>query len=317
MDDATHADVEAGPATGRLLFRLAVGLAQGLALAYLIRASEQKIWPATDLYIFTPLIVVTCLWPPLLLVGATMRRASFVSWAIVAVCLLTGLTYYDIWRAGDPKGSVESLALYAALVPLFFIMQSLISAADADGRLIAHYTTYFDTAWKLGLQAVLGMAFVALLWIVLRIGAELFLLIKLDFLKRLIENRWFYIPAMTLAFAYAIDLTDVRAGLIRGVRTLALMLQSWILPVMALLTVAFLAALPLTGVEVLWQTKTATALLLAQRLCSSSSSTPPIATARAGNRRSFASRDRSAPLLSFPWSRSPAMRSCCASANTA
>ncbi len=108
----------------------------------------------------------------------------------------------------------------------------------------------------------MSLAFVGLFWLVLQIGAELFLLIKINFLRQLIDNKWFAWPASTLTFAYAIHLTDVRAGLIRGVRTLALTLQSWLLPVMTVLTVAFLGALPFTGLEALWQTVSATGLLL-------------------------------------------------------
>ena len=57
-------------------------------------------------------------------------------------------------------------------------------------------------------------------------------------------------------------LTDVQAGLVRGARTLVLTLLAWLLPLMALLTWAFLAALPFNGLDPLWSTKKATALLV-------------------------------------------------------
>ncbi|MBL7372883.1 DUF4153 domain-containing protein, partial [Escherichia coli] len=61
----------------------------------------------------------------------------------------------------------------------------------------------------------------------------------------------------------AVQLTDVRDGLIRGVRTVALMLLSWLLLVITVLTAGFLAALPFTGLEPLWATRSATAMILA------------------------------------------------------
>jgi Domain of unknown function (DUF4153) len=66
-----------------------------------------------------------------------------------------------------------------------------------------------------------------------------------------------------LAFTCALHITDIRAGLVRGTRTLSLSLLSWLLPVMTLITVAFLSVLPFNGLEPLWSTQRATVILLA------------------------------------------------------
>ena len=66
-----------------------------------------------------------------------------------------------------------------------------------------------------------------------------------------------------LAFTCAIHVTDVRAGIVRGARTLKLTLLSWLLPIMALIAVTFLATLLFTGLEPLWSTRRATPVLLA------------------------------------------------------
>jgi hypothetical protein len=108
----------------------------------------------------------------------------------------------------------------------------------------------------------LAAGFVAVFWGVLWLGAELFRLIRIEVFADLIKRRWFWIPVTTLLLSYALHTTDVRAGLVRGTRTLALTLLSWLLPVMALITVGFLAALPFTGLQPLWDTRHATALLL-------------------------------------------------------
>jgi hypothetical protein len=118
-------------------------------------------------------------------------------------------------------------------------------------------------SWKQGVQLALAGCFVALFWAMLWLGAELFRLIKIELLADLIKRRWFWVPVTTLAFTYALHVTDMRAALVRGTRTLALSLLSWLLPVMTLITVAFLLTLPFTGLEPLWSTRRATAILLA------------------------------------------------------
>lgn len=264
MDDHnSHSDTLGTAASPkRLIFRLLVGLIQGVAAAYLVDAQRELHWPAGDAYIFVPAILLTAFWPLLLLVSINMRPLIFLAWAAGAAALIIGLGEYDVWRAASGARAEPSGQLLAALFPLLFIAQSLIAGGDHDQKPVAQYTTYFDTAWKLALQLGLAAAFLGLFWLVLQIGAQMFHLIGLDFLRDLIRNRWFAIPASALAFAYAIELTDVRLGLVRGLRTLALMLQSWVLPVMVILAVAFLAALPFTGIEPLWATKSATSLLL-------------------------------------------------------
>src|SRR4029077_12012456 len=133
---------------------------------------------------------------------------------------------------------------------------------DAERKFMASYPTHFDVAWKLAVQVALSAVFVGVFWLVLWLGANLFELINLGFLRRLIEHRWFAIPATTLATAAALHVTDVRAGLVRGVRTLLLVLMSWLLPVMTLIAAGFIAGLFVTGLEPLWQTQHAAALLL-------------------------------------------------------
>ena len=264
MHDASGAALEPQDnARSRLPIRLAIGIAQGIALALLAEAIDDKTWPTTDERLFAPLFVLTLFLPPLMLVSASMRSAMFAFWSIVWIGLISALTYYDIWWHANGPGNIwASPEFMISLAGLLFIVQALVSAADANGSPVAPYTVYFETAWKLGLQALLSVAFVALLWGILWLGAQLFQLIGLDFLKRLLNNRWFGLPITAAAFAYAVDITDVRAGLIGGVRSITLMLLSWILPVMTLLAIAFLAALPFTGLEALWATRSATALLL-------------------------------------------------------
>src|SRR5262249_55981715 len=120
-----------------------------------------------------------------------------------------------------------------------------------------------DVSWKQGIQLALAACFVGAFWAMLWLGAEMFQLINIEFLADLIKKGWFAAPATTLVFAYALHVTDVRAGLVRGKRALALNRLSWLLPVMTLMTVAFLLALPFTGLEPLWSTRSATGILLA------------------------------------------------------
>lgn len=256
--------------------RLAIGLAQGLALFLLYRAASDGLWPATDGMLFAPMVLVAGFVPFTLLFGwGRTRPLTLLIWAVLATLLLTGLALHDIlrwpdaphWRgflggSGDGPRIAPSPPLVVFGAGFLFIAQALVAAGDADRRIIAAFPTYFDTAWKGGIQLAFSAAFLGAFWGVLFLGAQLFELIKLKFLSELIEKRWFWIPASTLALALAIHITDVRPAIVRGIRGLALTLLAWLLPLLTLIVAGFLLSLPFTGLEPLWQTRYGTSVLL-------------------------------------------------------
>ena len=251
-----------------ILCRSALGLTQGLALFLLYSAYDAKTWPATEGAIFAPLVLVSVFVPTILIAGlSNLRPRTLVIWAIVAAVLCIGLGLHDIIRAPtDIRGAsriIPSAPLWLALTAGLFIAHGLIVAGDGERAYIASYPRYFDVIWTLAVQLALSAAFVGVFWGLLSLGAELFRLIQIEALRELIKRQWFSIPVTTLALACALHVTDVQAGLVRSARTLALMLLSWLLPLMTLMIVAFLLALPFTGLEVLWSMRRATAIMLA------------------------------------------------------
>jgi hypothetical protein len=250
--------------------RLGLGLLQGLALFWLYHATEQKAWPATDGFVFAPAITVAIFIPTLIIAGAgNLRWRVLILWAVVATALCAGLAVYDLFRApveftsnGPQPRIAPSPVMWVSVAAILFIAHALIVAGEGERRVIAAYPTLVDISWKHGLQFVLAVGFVAVLWGVLFLGAELFRLIRIEYLAELIRREVFWIPVTALAFSYAIHITDVRASIVQGTQTVALILLSWLLPLMALLAAAFVVALPFTGLEPLWATRRATSILL-------------------------------------------------------
>lgn len=256
----------------RALFpaRLAIGLLQGLILYGLYRIADGHSWLASEPYFFAPLVLIF-LYVPLLVSQAagSMRLTTLIGWAIVATVVCAGLAFYDRFRADimvitTPDNLIPVFPTFFFGFAALFIAQSLVAAGDHERRLVASYDSYFDAAWKLGVQLALAAVFVGVFWGVLWLGAMLFDLIKLDFLEKLIEHDWFAIPATTLATAAALHLTDVRARLVAGIRNVVLTMLAWLLPLLTIIAVGFLLTLFFTGLQALWQTKdAATGLLVA------------------------------------------------------
>ncbi|MDZ4738456.1 MAG: DUF4153 domain-containing protein [Alphaproteobacteria bacterium] len=243
--------------------RLLVGLAQGCAALVLVKAGETHAWPATEPWLFASLIAFVALVPPTVLTGlGQMRMAMLSVWTFLATACVVYVAYHGVTRESVPFGDSTGLALLL-LAGALFVAYHLVAAADQDRRLVANYRTYFDIAWRNGVQLALSLLFVGAFWLLLFLGAALFDLIKIDAVSELIKRDWFIYPTSAIVFALAVHVSDMRVGLIDGARALALVLLSWLLPVMTLFAVAFLGALPVTGLEPLWATGSATALLLA------------------------------------------------------
>ncbi len=247
--------------------RAAIGLLQGGALWWLQQTSEAPTsWPATVPALFVPLLLCLVLVPVILIAAlGRMRLPTLAFWAVAASAILALLGWHEVAsrtaeQVGNPPFLNSPMPLFA--VAALFIGHHLVLAGDLNRRWIAPFAAYFDTAWKSGVQLALSIGFTGAFWILLFLGSALFRVIGLTFLEDLLRKVWFSVPVSTLAFAVAVHLTDVSDGIIRGVRTVALMLLSWLLLLMTLLATGFVVALPFTGLKGLWDTGHGTSLVL-------------------------------------------------------
>jgi hypothetical protein len=245
-----------------LALRIAIGLAQGAALYGLLEMLEGIPHPFTNTWPFTALVLVAGLLPFVWLSAiASMRTVTLAAWSLAVIATIVATSNHASWlEAGDSAG--ESLSLFFPLAAALFIGHHLIAAADRDGKPLASYATYFDLGWKAGVQLVLCFAFLGAFWLLLWLGASLFELIGISFIRELITERPFAFLASAVVFALAVHITDTRMSLVIGARTIALILLSWLLPLLALFAWAFFASLFFTGLAPLWATGRATALLV-------------------------------------------------------
>ena len=248
------------------LTRLAIGLAQGLILYLLYRVVEDKAWPATQGAVFIPLLLVSLSAPiGLSLSLGAMPWRKALTWVAIASAVVAMLGMFDAWMVMRAEGgiAIPSVQLIFFGTGGLFIAHTLVTGGVTEGRFMASYATYFDLAWKLGIQLALSVLFVGAFWALMWLGAGLFGLIKLDFFEKLLGREWFAIPVLAVAVGGALHLTDIRPVLVQGARTLLLTLLSWLLPLITLIVAGFMVSLPFTGLGALWNIGHATALLLA------------------------------------------------------
>lgn len=257
---------EARPSQAIAAARIAIGLLQGLAVYGLIRlvdGDEPAAWVLRNPKGFAlTFLLVGALPLPLLLGLGHLRAKVLACWVVLAGLVILGLGLHDLRQNGVAPLPVFSPQLFICLPPLLFIAHALVSAADASRHWWPRYEACFEAAWRATLQLLLGGLFLGAFWMVFRLGAALFSIIGIDALERLIERPLFHIVVTGGVGAAALHLADAQDRLTRGARMLGLNLQSWLAPLLAGVTGAFLLALPFTGLQPLWDTRHAGVLLL-------------------------------------------------------
>lgn len=253
--------------------RIVTALLQAAALYLLFHATTQPhAWPATQAWLFTPMLLVAFCVPIVVLAGiGRMPAGKLAIWAVTSTVVIIALGCHDATRGRVATYQAEELfwpwfRLWPALMGALFIAHVLVAEAVAARRLLPPYARHFDTACNLAIQAALASCFVGVFWGLLCLGAGLFKLVQIEMPLRVIIHLGFAIPASTLAFAVAVHITDVQPALIRGARSIALTLVSWLLPLLAAILAVFLCSLPFTSLEPLWRTHVATSLLLTSAL---------------------------------------------------
>jgi hypothetical protein len=194
----------------------------------------------------------------------TLERDSWKEPAIFAVAVgavMAGLA----WRAvrygeslpDEQYGFAAGVVATALALPLF-------QAGFHRRRFATPYPEIFGHVWTDAISAAGALAFTGLSWIVLALMSELFHLLKIDFLKDLMEEGAFGWTFSGLAAGAALGTIRNQLKVLTVMQTVVLLVASLLAVPVAVALVVFLLATAVSGPQVLWDaTRSATPLLLA------------------------------------------------------
>lgn len=179
--------------------------------------------------------------------------------------LVAALAAGAAWHAGGAPdlrlgGVVAPFGL--SLAALLFIALPWLQCRLAHGRWHAPYAELSGHAWQNALTLALAVFFTGICWAVLLLWAGLFELVKIRFFSTLFgEKGFYYLATGTMAgLGVLIGRTQQRA--VRVVQQIVFAICTGLLPLLAFVALLFVCSLPFTGLQALWQTRSAAALLL-------------------------------------------------------
>jgi len=125
-----------------------------------------------------------------------------------------------------------------------------------------HYADVHGHLWTNVLTVGLAGIFAGISLGIAHLMAEMFWLVKLEFLRVLLRKDWFAVLLLGAAFGAAIGLLRDRGAIIALLQRVAMLILSVLAPVVAAGILVFLVALPFTGLDPLWDTGGTTPIML-------------------------------------------------------
>ncbi|MDW5441657.1 hypothetical protein [Polaromonas sp. SM01] len=244
---------------------LGAGVIQGLIFWWLWHALKLGHWPATEPLAYTALLYAAFAVP--LVIYCLQGIARFPAWlrraaALAYLVVYAALGAYAAWASGATgrQTGLEPANVLAALV-LGFVSLSLLCGFDVALRRW-NYARLFNYTWRNGILLVTAAAMTGAAWLVLFAGASLMALIGVKQIKDLITEPAFIFPVTSLVFAAAFSLGLARAAMAESIRRFWLSISSWLLPLVLFFGVLWAAAVPFTGLDPLFKTKSAALIML-------------------------------------------------------
>ncbi|HEX4869227.1 MAG TPA: DUF4153 domain-containing protein [Moraxellaceae bacterium] len=249
-----------------------VGALQGLVLWWLWRASEDQVWPAT-----APMLLGALLWAAIAVPAAYylsensgMPRARRRLLLLVVGAVYAGLGAYAGWMGAPLDADDQARRLIGhsnafgqilgAMVMGFMGLTLAAGWQRATRRF--DYPQLFVIAWRNAMLAASVAVLTQLFWAVLFSGAWLMKSIGLHFISELIQKPIFAFPVTGMVVGGAFAVGHSRAELLVHLRRYWLALNAWLLPLLLLFGVMWVAMLPVTGLEPLFATRNAAFTLL-------------------------------------------------------
>lgn len=243
---------------------LLIAAIQGILLLFLYDASESGTWPSESPLWNFPLWTIAIMVPVLLLLslekGLELRAAKLIGAFAV---LLIALAIYIGWQASPydafPIGNLAFAFIWSIGLACFKALMYLQQRAAEKPMT---YDVLFTYSWRNSLTLALSLLLVFVFWLILLLWANLFRAIEIDFFHDLFRETWFVFPVLSVAHGVGVIIFRNLTRVIDSITRLFEGLIKILLPLAAVVSVVFLAALPFVGLDVLWATGRGTSLLL-------------------------------------------------------
>ncbi len=232
-----------------------IAFIQGLGLFYLHHALDNQLWPYGNSIAITVIGMLFIAVPSMIVMSYRddYQAKRYWPWIITMSIIFLWLAYYNGASSDSVRFYGERFYFIPACILFAFISLFFLKAWMRDGHWPPKYETQFGFSWHNFLAFALAWLFTLIFWLVLMLWGTLFKIVDIDFFHDLFKEEWFFYPVMSVAFAYAVVIFRTKINAVGAVQRILRALISILLPLLLLIAAMFVAVLPFTGVDLIWQ----------------------------------------------------------------
>jgi hypothetical protein len=243
---------------------LTVALIQGICLFLLFQSTELNRWPSADpiwLFVLSAFLTAVPTFFLLLIDSQNLHKALRAlipfSIVIISVSAYSGLQLIP----------TEFVRNETIIIPFILTMgiasfKALMYSQEFCAEVKINYQSFFHNSWRNFLVLGLSLLFTLLFFGILLLWGLLFDVIDIDFFLKMFREEWFFFPAGSLAFAFAIIIFRSLSTIIDSISALLKALIKFLLPLLSGIALIFLLALVVQGFTPLWETNLGSGLVL-------------------------------------------------------
>lgn len=248
-------------------FIVLLALLQGLLLYVAQSGQDNGWWPFSllggQVYWYALVLSVPT---AMLLSVRDLREARFWQHAALVGVVFAALAGWAAWSATGDAGirSGSVLGPFAAsMAAALFVALPYLQCRQEQGRWCAPYPRLFELAWQNALSLLLTALFVGICWLVLWLWGALFKLIGIGFFRSLFSEEPFVYLATGVMVGLGILIGRTQQRPVQVARRILFAIFTGLLPLLCAVAVLFIVSLPFTGLQPLWNTRSAAATLMA------------------------------------------------------
>jgi hypothetical protein len=182
--------------------------------------------------------------------------------------LVFALVAFWVWQqvpAGDVPYQFDETRMptwtFSSVLALFLVTP-ILQIFQRTGQRSFPYADQVTRYWGNMFVVSLGGMVVGAFWAVILLWSELFTLIDVTFFDNVFTDPAFVCMGLAAVFGYAIALGREWEKLTTTLRAVLFTVLKALMPLLAVIALLFLASLPFTGLQPLWDTRHASATLL-------------------------------------------------------
>ena len=245
-------------------FIIILAVVQAIALTLLYSSIENNVWPATSPTWLVSLITFSMSFPLLMLMTVNKNNIKTSLLLILPFSLLLSLLGAYVGFQQEPQEYVSnsnliSVFIFTSLIAGFKGLMYIQQFGSSEN---VSYSRLFKLSWRNFIIFGECWLFVLIFWGILNLGAALFDILDINFFSELLRDEWFWIPTLTLAFAFASIIFRKLLNIEDNIASLLQTLIKFLLPVLSVISLGFLATLPFTGLNKLWETGSGSLLVM-------------------------------------------------------